>query len=203
MWYIIRHGETSHNKLHIKQGRYPSILNAKGIEQSKAIANKLAELEGKELKNFKFVTSPLLRTRQTIEIIMRILNIKKAPICEDLLVSKDKGIFENLSKDFIEKNFPEEIEKAKLDSWNYAPPHGESFAVLFERVKKFLKKYKKEQNLVIVLHGGASPLLRGLLLNDDDETIKKNKISQKQNEFYIWNGKKVERVKIQLGEGGN
>jgi len=197
MWYIIRHGETSHNKLGIKQGHYPSILNMKGIEQSKAIANQLLKLE-KNLDEYKFISSPLLRTRQTIDIIMNILEINQEPIHEDLIKSRSKGIFENLSKDFIKKNFANEIKKRDEDHWNYAPPSGESFAEIYEKIVKFLDKYKykEEENLIIVLHGGNSPILRGLISKQEKNTIVKERSSHNQDYFYKWDGNKIEKIKI-------
>lgn len=195
MWYIIRHGETSHNKLGIKQGHYPSILNMKGIKQSRSIGNQLLELEG-SLDKYKFISSPLLRTRQTVDIIMNILDIKQEPIHEDLIISRSKGIFENISKDFIKENFADELKKRDEDHWNYAPPSGESFAEMYERILKFLDKYKEEKNLVVVLHGSGSPILRGLLNKKEKDVIIKGKSSHKQNCFYKWDGNKIEKIKI-------
>lgn len=197
MWYIIRHGETSHNKLRIKQGHYPSVLNMKGIKQSRAIAKKLAELE-ENFDNFKFVVSPLLRTRQTIEIIMHILNIKSEAVHEDLIISRNKGIFENLPKKFVEENFPVEIAKRDADHWNYTPPSGESPSEVYERIVKFYNKYKDEENLVIVLHGGGSPLLRGIIESKSKIKLIKGASSHKQNCFYRWDGEKVIKIKIVL-----
>lgn len=195
MWYIIRHGETSHNVKKIRQGHYPSVLNSKGIEQSKAIAKKIKELE-KDFKGFKFLTSPMLRSRQTIQIIMHILGVKQKEKVEELLKNRGKGIFENLPKTFPAENFPEEIEKKNKDLWNYAPPGGESRKDVYERILKFLEKYKDKKDLVIVLHGGNGKILRGLLEGKTEKELKKLKASHKQNCFYTWDDKKIKLIKV-------
>jgi len=194
LWYIIRHTETSHNVLNIKQGHYPSVLNMHGIEQARAIANKLSELE-ENFDNFKFISSPMLRTRQTIEIIMHILDIKKAPIYEDLIMSKNAGIFENLSRTFIRKHFPDEIEKKAQNYWDYAPPNGESFKEMRQRILKFQEKYTNEKKLIIVLHKSGSSALRRILSDKDQENLTKVTSSHSQNNFYKCNGDKIIKIK--------
>ena len=64
--YIVRHGETRSNEEGYFQGWTDDPLNAKGIT--------LAELTGRGMRGITFdacFSSPLLRARQTAEIILR------------------------------------------------------------------------------------------------------------------------------------
>ena len=63
--YIIRHGETSWNKLKKMQGQKDIMLNQEGI--------RLAEITGQKMKDIPIdlvISSPLLRAKQTAELVM-------------------------------------------------------------------------------------------------------------------------------------
>ena len=64
--YIIRHGETALNVRRVKQGWLDEPLNESGRH--------LAVLTGQALKGVRFdecVSSPLVRARETAEILLR------------------------------------------------------------------------------------------------------------------------------------
>ena len=63
--YVIRHGETDLNVKHYRQGWTDEPLNEEG--------RKLARLSGQGLRDVRFdacVTSPLIRARETVEIVL-------------------------------------------------------------------------------------------------------------------------------------
>lgn len=64
--YIVRHGETEMNKLAVLQGRMDEPLNEAG--------RYLAHLTGRAMKDIRFdecISSPLVRAKETVEIILR------------------------------------------------------------------------------------------------------------------------------------
>jgi probable phosphoglycerate mutase len=198
MWYIIRHGQTLSNDLSIKQGHKPSLLTLKGISQAQSYGNRLAETN-EDFTEYKFLVSPLIRTRHTMQIILEILDLKKVvPFEEELLISRSKGILEGLNREELEKKYPDELEKQKNDKWNYFPPEGESRNSCFNRVKTFIKKYEREKNLVIVTHSGLVRLLNHILVGKSLKEIKigigTETVSTSQNYFYFWDGIDVTKM---------
>lgn len=143
---ITRHGQTEWNVLGKVQGLADIELNEKGIEQAKETS--------KILKNEKIdliICSPLIRARQTAEIINQGRNIP---------IIYDEGI--------IERNFGEfeGINKKEFDFvgfWSYRQnkkyKKAENIKDFFNRVYGFLDKIKTEyanKRILIVAHGGIS-----------------------------------------------
>ena len=198
MWYIIRHCQTLENNLDIQQGQTESLLTLKGIIQAQSIGYRLLEQE-KNFENFKFLSSPLCRTRHTLQIIMEILGVadKITPIVEPMLINRGKGVLQGIPKEKIKDLFPEEEAKRTEDSWNYIAPNAtESKCQSCQRIQKFIDKYKDEKNLVIVGHRGINNFLRRLLSGETLDNIRDNRgeIDKSQNYFYTWDGKKIDRI---------
>ncbi len=198
MWYIIRHGQTLENNLGIQQGQAESLLTLKGIVQAQSIGYRLLE-QNENFENFKFLSSPLVRTRQTLQIIMEIIGVagKINPIVEPLIINRNKGILQNVKKQELKNLFPEEYKKREEDPWNYiAPGATESKCQSCIRLQNFIEKYKNEKNLVIVGHRGINSMLRQLLSGSTVEDIKNNdeEPDKSQNYFYTWNGITVDRI---------
>ena len=79
MWYMIRHGQTLENKLSIQQGQIDTLLSLKGIVQAQSIGYRLLDFN-ENFEEYEFISSPLARTRHTLQIIIEILNISNAKI---------------------------------------------------------------------------------------------------------------------------
>lgn len=190
--YIVRHCETLGNKLKRMGGETEVLLTLKGINQAQSIGHRLLN-EKEDFSKYMFVSSPLARTRHTLQIIMEILGVVEKNIVEEpLLKTKFKGIFENMAKQDIEKMYPEEIIKKSKDPWNWCPPgNGESFASEFKRAKEFIEKYKNEKNMIICSHEGVCSVLKEIFDGKSDEEIKKMRSSLKydQNYFYSYSEK--------------
>ena len=92
MWFICRHGETLHNKLKIKQGRYPSLLTLKGIDQIKSIAYRILDYE-QDFSNYELITSPMARTRHSMQIIQEVLGITDKKVIEEELITETDQFF--------------------------------------------------------------------------------------------------------------
>ena len=86
---FVRHGNTDHNLENRAQGHLNNSLNATGFQQAEAIAKRIAE-ESWDV----FISSDLLRARQTAEIISRTLGMPITAF-DVRLREMDRGQVEN------------------------------------------------------------------------------------------------------------
>ncbi len=155
MIYFVRHGSTDWNEHRngggIKdpkcQGRVDLPLNNTGIEQAKQTAE---SIKGKKFK--KVFCSPLLRARQTCDIIYKGNN---PIIIDERIIERDFGEFEGLTRsefDFLGFWNINSKQKFKL---------AESIKEVEKRVFNFLDELKQHPNddILIVSHGGVGCIL--------------------------------------------
>ena len=144
--YIVRHGQTDYNLNNIIQGISDIPLNLNGIGQ-------IQKLKGRvdKLKIDLAITSPVLRTRQTTQILLGTRNV---PIIIDKRITERKmGILEGKSiKMYDAKAY-----------WNYKLNYDNNEQVekiwdLFDRTRAFLidiiKTYP-DKNILLVSHGAT------------------------------------------------
>jgi probable phosphoglycerate mutase len=149
--YIVRHGETEWNKLRRVQGHSDIPLNDYGIY--------LAEQTAKGLKDTDFdiaYTSPLIRAKQTAQIILEGRNI---PLVEAKEIQEiGFGALEGLwvseeNQDFMQAFFQ--------DTENYVPAEGgETVQQLMDRTAAFMQTLYQDPDLqdksiLLSSHGGA------------------------------------------------
>ena len=145
MMYLTRHGQTDWNAVNRVMGAIDMPLNTIGLEQAKQKHNDLLEANIDLI-----ICSPLLRAKQTADIINKDRNI---PIIFDSRISeRDFGEFEG--KNIDEFDFS--------SYWNYYQNqkynNSENIQSFFKRVYEFLddviSKYK-DKNVLLVTHGGV------------------------------------------------
>lgn len=144
--YETRHGETDWNVLKKVQGKVDIPLNNNGIEQAKYTRDKVLD------KNIDLIIcSPLLRARQTAEVINQALNV---PILYDERISE---------RDFGEFEGKKTSEFDYVGFWsyksNYSYERAENISAFFKRIYAFLDDIIKQygdKNILIVGHGGVS-----------------------------------------------
>ena len=191
MWFICRHGETLHNRLKIKQGRYPSLLTLKGIDQIKSIAYRISDYE-KDFSNYELISSPMVRTKHSMQIIQEILGITdKKVIEEELITETDAGDFSNMPKSEIMEKFPDFYKKKENDP-SFKFPNGESLNDTMDRVRKFYDKVKNKDNLIIVAHGKFVKRIAALKANLNINAFSEN--SMNQNYFYVYDDNEVKLI---------
>lgn len=149
--YIIRHGETSKDRVFNFDGYPDGELTKTGLTQ--------AHLTGKHLSKVQFnaiYSSDLKRAVQTAEII--------SSYQQDLHVAIDKkireihmGVFHTSSEDQIRKEHPEFYNEFLKKDTDFRYPKGESGEEVLIRTLSFLKsiKFKELDNICIVCHGGV------------------------------------------------
>ena len=155
--YVMRHGTTVWNEKHISQGRSQNRLSKSGKE--------LVEQSATMCKNTPFdiiVSSPLMRTMQTSNIMNKYHNVKI--VKDDRIIEIDQGVFAGKKVSTLsEKEKLQRIERAKECGM-------EQFDEIFERTKNFFENLKKDypyQNILVVTHNWIASLIEGMILNKD------------------------------------
>lgn len=148
MIYFIRHGQTDDNANgNLLTGWSDTPLNKKGFEQAKEAAI--------ELKDIEFdicFSSPLLRTKQTLDEILPYHKDVKV-VFDDRLKERDYGELTGKPSSICE-----------FRRWNAndeIPFKMESVPEMYERISSFydeLKTKYKSKNILIVSHSGVGRL---------------------------------------------
>jgi bisphosphoglycerate-dependent phosphoglycerate mutase family 1 len=189
--YLFRHGKTVYNTKGIFTGWKTSKLTKEGIENAKTIANKL---KNKKI-NVAFQTK-LPRSKDTLKQVLKFHPECREIITANRMIERSYGDLEGQThEEFIKKigkreydlrvegdaienlepKLRKKVEKflgeaeynAIHRGWAVAAPNGESFKMVEERVKVFMKNLikfmKKEKvNVAISAHGNSIRLFRKL-----------------------------------------
>ena len=164
--YLVRHGITDHNVAGLVQGELDSKLTPNGVNYSLMVGDIICKLEGQ--KNSIIYASPLMRTRQTAELISHKINSEI--IFDTNLVELKRGIIEGKNKDSFTSEDLEQISKFKIDPWHYRITGGENYSDLYKRCEAFIveKRIRSlETSIIIVSHGFT---IRMLLLILEKQT---------------------------------
>lgn len=134
-YYILRHGEATSNVKSIVSSwpeKFENPLTKKGREQIKEAAKKL------EKKNIDIIfASPLLRTKQTAEIVGNALKIK--PKFDERLVEQNVGVFNG--RPFQELKYFFGLKNTHR--FCLKPKNGETYINIKKRMVDFLKDVDK------------------------------------------------------------
>ena len=167
--YFLRHGETAWNAAGKLQGRLDIPLNLKGKAQAKRNGGMLAELLS-DPKAMTYVASPLLRTRQTMEIIRVAVDMPPDGFATDeRLLEINYGRWEGLTWEQVKDTDPEVLKARSADEFGIPAPGGESYTMVMARVVSWLASVTEPT--VVVAHGGIMRCLRGHVLGLPNEAI--------------------------------
>lgn len=145
MIYVVRHGETEWNAINKVLGRTDIPLNANGMNQARELARSM-----NDLKIDVFLCSPLLRTRQTADIISSEIGVQYK--IDNRLIEQEFGEFEG-----VDRSDPK-YQKAKREYF-VRYPGGESYFDMAARVFPLLKELAGT-NALLVTHGGICRIIR-------------------------------------------
>ena len=156
--YVIRHGQTDYNREERLQGARDIPLNDTGRGQARANGRTLASLADLEhpLAQFDWVSSPLGRTRETMELVRQAAGLEPGLYRTDpLLIELSFGDWEGQTLDEVAVHAPHLIEEREQGKWDFRPPgdRAESYAMLAERVDRFLATINGPT--ICVAHGGV------------------------------------------------
>lgn len=153
---LVRHGETDDNAAARFQGRLDTPLNARGREQSHALAQ---TLRGEGLR--ALYSSPLLRAHETARILGAAIGL--APILDERLVEADAGEWSGrLIADILAG------ERERYARWRAADPTfrfpgGESVAEQAQRIAAALADVAAGPlPALVVTHGGTIRAVAGI-----------------------------------------
>lgn len=163
--YYVRHGETDLNIQGRLQGRRDTVLNAHGRQQAAECGAVLSDLFAREQsrpQDFAYVSSPLKRARETMEVLRATLGLKPLGYeIDDRLVEIAYGEWEGLTLPEIEKKSAGILAQRERDKWDFAPPGGESYHQLADRIASWYACLARDT--VVAAHGGGVRALMALL----------------------------------------
>lgn len=159
---LVRHGQTDANAADRFQGRLDTQLNARGREQSRALALRLA---GEGLR--ALYSSPLSRARETAEIVGAQLGL--APVCDERLMEADTGDWTGRLYADVIALAPEQFAAWRSVSPAFRFPDGESVLEQAARVAAALEDVRAGAlPALVVCHGGAIRSVPGAHRADGD-----------------------------------
>ena len=150
MILLARHGETAENKERRFQGQKDVPLNATGRAQAVALAEQARE-EGIAA----LYTSPLVRARETAEIVGAAIGLEPRP--DDRLMEVDVGDWQDRLKDDIARDEPELWAAFGRGGEDWRFPGGESLQEQQDRVIAALVDITQAHALpaLVVCHRGV------------------------------------------------
>lgn len=151
--YLVRHGETVDNTMHIMQGQTQGVLTDKGIEQAHEVAEKM-----KSVAIDVFMSSDLKRAIDTCHIIAEPHRAKI--ITTSLLRERDWGSFTGrYIPDLKDETWPDDIE---------------AIFALKVRAREFLNilyKNHKAKTVLAVGHGIINKAIQAVFYNKEMKDI--------------------------------
>jgi broad specificity phosphatase PhoE len=163
-FYFVRHGETDWNVEGRLQGQRDVSLNATGRLQAVACGHILRNLlarEGRGPADFEFVSSPLSRARETMELMRAALGVEATGYQLDpRLMELSFGNWEGSTIAEIRARDPAGIAAREHDKWRFVPPRGESYQMLSVRIDAWRETLG--EHTIAVAHGGGARTLIAL-----------------------------------------
>jgi broad specificity phosphatase PhoE len=163
--YLIRHGETDWNAERRLQGQRDIPLNDRGRAQSARCSDILRALlaaSGRVAEEFAFISSPLSRARETMEIIRAGLSLTPQHyVVDNRLAEMSFGRWEGLTYAEIRALDRTGLAMRERDKWNFCPPNGESYAKLCARVSDWQAELVGDA--IVAAHGGVARALMVVL----------------------------------------
>jgi broad specificity phosphatase PhoE len=161
LFFFIRHGETDWNAERRLQGGRDIPLNDRGRRQAAQCGRTLCDLiadRGKAPADFSFISSPLSRASETMEIVRGVLGLPaEGYAVEPRLSELSFGRWEGMTYREIRAVEEAALVMRERDKWNFKPPGGESYADLMERVRPWLAAVTG--NVIVTAHGGVARVL--------------------------------------------
>ena len=190
--YLLRHGQTVWNREGRLQGQRDSPLTLAGIGQARAMAARLAR-EIADPQDFTVVASPLGRAWQSAVIVAESLSLDARRIrFERRLMEHGFGAWEGLTLDELEAAHPGAWARREADKWDYRVSGGESCGMVAARAAAWLGELPLDARLIVVGHGLAGRVLRGLYAGLAESEILT--LDEPQDAVFRLSGGRVERL---------
>jgi broad specificity phosphatase PhoE len=162
--YFVRHGETDFNIEQRLQGQYETSLNVRGRMQARecgALLNNLFTREQRQSQDYAYMSSPLQRARETMQLARATLGLDPSAYeVDDRLMEISYGEWEGSTLPEIEARDPQLLARREEDKWGVKPPGGECYRDVAARVGAWYATVTRDA--VVVAHGGVA---RALMAN--------------------------------------
>jgi broad specificity phosphatase PhoE len=191
--YYVRHGLTDWNVEQRLQGRRDVPLNAKGRAQAALCGEILRDLfarDGRAPDSLGYVSSPLVRASQTMEIMRAALGLPEAGFAVDgRLAEIAFGEWEGLTYADVLVRDKDIVAKRESEKWDFRPPGGESYAQVTVRIREWYRTV--DRDMVVAAHGGtARALIAHLAIVPPDDATH---YAIDQGVVYVFAGKELAR----------
>lgn len=155
--YFARHGETDWNRERRLQGQHDIPLNALGRVQASRCGELLSELlerDGRATADYDYVSSPLGRARETMELMRTALDLDPGRYRTDArLMEMSFGRWEGFTFAELQAREAPALAARERDKWGFVLPGGESYALLQVRVRAWYETLERDS--VVSAHGGV------------------------------------------------
>lgn len=177
------------------QGHQDAPLTRIGVEQALRVGRTLRGYVG-DPAECHVVVSPLGRCRQTAALICEELGYDYRHCrFDDGIKEISWGAWDGLNLEEIEAGYPGEWARRRGRQWDYAPPNGESYAMLSERAGAWLESLPDGGTVVAVAHGGVGRAIRGVYADlPAHETIT---LEQPQDAFHLLAQGEIARIETE------
>ena len=144
---FVRHGETDWNRDRRFQGQVDVPLNTRGKSQARSLARAL-----RSQKFDRAVSSDLSRAVETARAICGRQRVDADPRWREFAF----GEWEGLTWEQITQRWPDALHKSAAAARDYAPPGGETFVTVRQRVGRALDDLRRagHANVLVVTHAG-------------------------------------------------
>jgi broad specificity phosphatase PhoE len=191
--YYVRHGLTDWNVEQRLQGRRDVPLNAKGRAQAALCGEILRDLlvrDGRAAESLGYVSSPLMRASQTMEIMRATLGLSAAGFAVDgRLAEIAFGEWEGLTYADVLVRDKDVVARRESEKWDFRPPGGESYAQVTVRIREWYRTV--DRDMVVAAHGGtARALIAHLAIVPPDDATH---YAIDQGVVYVFAGKELAR----------
>ena len=178
--YFVRHGETDWNLERRLQGQHDIPLNSHGriqAAQSGGILRDLFERDRLRAADLDYVSSPLGRARETMELMRTGLGLPRQEYRVDpRLMEMSFGRWEGFTYEELKLREAESLAAREKDKWGFVLPQGESYEQLVVRVRDWYESV--ERDTVVAAHGGVCRALIAHLGIEPTETASLGDIGQ-------------------------
>jgi 2,3-bisphosphoglycerate-dependent phosphoglycerate mutase len=170
---LVRHTESTYNAAGLWAGITDVSLSAKGREDARKIGRILSDIKFSQI-----YTSPLKRSRQTLDEMLKTYGYTPAEIRETAAINeRDYGDYAGMNKWQFQKEIGIDKWNEIRRGWDVLVPNGETLKDTYQRVVPWYRDIVVPQlldgkNILIVAHGNSNRALRKYLESISDDEIK-------------------------------
>ncbi len=159
--YYVRHGLTDWNVQQRLQGHRDVPLNQEGRAQAVCCGEILHDLlvrDGRSPRELDYVSSPLVRARETMELMRATLGLQPDGYRVDARLAEISfGEWEGLTYADVLARDQDIVGRRETHKWSFLPPGGESYAQLTVRLRAWYETV--DTDTVVAAHGGTARAL--------------------------------------------